>query len=270
MYSYETFIQVSLMMKRDGHKLEDSVVDNLNHIRRILQIPVIETIKKTVIVKKESNISEILKILNKISEKNYEKLKEELCVLVKSIENLEDLDKITLVIFNIASSNLFYSKLFSKLYKELIDMNRSFYDIFQVHYHKYFTELQSFDFTKTTDYNAFCEYTKKINQLDSTLMFFINLMKTNNCDVENITDLCLLLENKLIEDKEYENIEQNEQFLHCVYIILKECMDYILFHENLESIVRKVKEIKLHPKLSPKMKFKCMDIEDIIKVHLVI
>jgi len=270
MYSYETFIQVSLMMKRDGHKLDDSIVDNLNNVRRILQIPVIENIKKTVIVKKESTISEILKILNKISEKNYEKLKGDLCVLVAAIDNLADLNKITLVIFNIASSNLFYSKLFSKLYKELIEMNRSFYDIFQEHYHKYFTELQAFDFTKTTDYDAFCEYTKKINQLDSTLMFFINLMKTNNCDIEHITDLCILLENKLIEDKEYENVEQNEQFLHCIYIILKECVDYILFHENLESIVHKVKEIKQHPKLSPKMKFKCMDLDDIIKVHLVI
>jgi hypothetical protein len=270
MYSYETFIHVSLMMKRDGHKLDDSIVENLNHVRRILQIPVIETIKKTVIVKKESTISEILKILNKISEKNYEKLKDELCVLVKSIDHVDDLNKITLVIFNIASSNLFYSKLFSKLYKELIEINRSFYDMFQVHYKKYFTELQSFVFMKTQDYDAFCDYTKKIHQLDSTLMFFINLMKSNHCDIENITELCLLLENKLIEDKDYDNVEQNEQFLHCVYIILKECMDYILFHENLESIVRKVNEIKLHPKLSPKMKFKCMDIDDIIKVHLVI
>jgi hypothetical protein len=231
---------------------------------------VIEKIKKTVIVKKESNVSEILKILNKISEKNYEKLKEELCGLVTSIDKVEDLNKITLVIFNIASSNLFYSKLFSRLYKELIDKNRSFYDIFQIQYDKYFSELQAFVFAKTTDYDAFCEYTKKINQLDSTLTFFINLMKTNNCDIENITELCILLENKLIEDKEYENIEQNEQFLHCIYIILKECMDYILFHENLETIVRKIKEIRQHPKLSPKMKFKCMDLDDIIKVHLVI
>jgi hypothetical protein len=255
------------MMKKDIHKLDDSVIDNLNHVRKILQIPVIEKIKKTVIVKKESTVSEILKILNKISEKNYEKLKDELCVLVKSIETIEDLNKITLVIFTIASSNLFYSKLFSKLYKELIDRNRSFYDVFQVHYNKYFTDLQAFDFTTTNDYDKFCEYTKKINQMDSTLTFFINLMKTNNCDVENITDLCILLENKLIEDKEYETIEQNEQFLHCIYIIMKECMDYILFHENLETIVHKLKEIKSHPKLSPKMKFKCMDIDDIIKGH---
>ena len=189
MYSYETFIQVSLMMKKDNYKLDDSVIDNLNHVRKILQIPVIEKIKKTIIVKKESNISEILKILNKISEKNYEKLKEELCVLVKSIDKLEDLDKITLVIFNIASSNLFYSKLFSKLYKELIDINRSFYDVFQIHYNNYFSELQSFQFTTTNDYNLFCEYTKKINQLEATLTFFINLMKTDNCDIENISDL---------------------------------------------------------------------------------
>jgi hypothetical protein len=221
-------------------------------------------------VKKESSVSEILKTLNKITDKNYDKLRDSICVLVQSIENVEDLNKITLMIFTIASSNLFYSKLFSKLYKELIDMNRSFYDIFQIHYHKYFTEIQSFDFTQTTDYDQFCEYTKKINQMDATLTFFINLMKTNNCDIENITGLCLLLEDKLIEDKEYEKIEQNEQMLHCIYIIIKECIDYLLFNENLERIVHKIKEIKEHPKLSSKMKFKCMDLDDIIKSHLLI
>lgn len=270
MYSYETFIEVSLRMKRENHKLDDLYIENLNKVRRVLQIPILVPMKNTIIVKKESNISQILKILNKISEKNYEKLKQDLFVLVKSIDNLEDLDKITIVIFTISSSNLFYSKLFSKLYKELIDMNRSFYDIFQVHYNKYFTELQTFDFTKTSNYDTFCEYNKKIKHLDSTLTFFINLMKSNNCDIENITDLCILLENKLIEDKLYENIEENEQFLHCIYIILKECIEYILFNENLESIVYKLKEIKKHPKLSPKMKFKCMDLDDIIKAHLII
>jgi hypothetical protein len=65
MYSYETFIQLSFNMKKDVHKLDDAVIDNLNAVRRILQIPIIEKIKTTVIVKKESSVSEILKILNK-------------------------------------------------------------------------------------------------------------------------------------------------------------------------------------------------------------
>jgi len=269
MHSYETFLEVSLQMKKENCPVPDHINDQLNVIRKILQIPVLEKIKTTIIVKKESNVSEILKILNKITEKNYDKLRDSIFVLVKSIETLEDLNKITGFIFQIASSNLFYSKLFSKLYKELIDMNRSFYDIFKVHYQNYFNDLQAFDFTQTTDYNMFCEYTKKIQQMDASLTFFINLMKTNNCEIDLITDLCILLENKLIEDKEYEKIELNEQMLHCIYIILKECMEYLLFHEKLETIVLKIKEIQKHPKLTPKMKFKCMDLMDIVKIHLV-
>ncbi len=268
MHSYETFIQVSIRMKQESHVLEDSVVDQLNHIRKILQLPMVEKIKKTIIVKKESTISEILKILNKITDKNYDKLRDSLCVLVKSIDNLEDMNKITHVIFNIASSNLFYSKLFSKLYKELIDMNRSFYDLFQVHYKKYFNEIQSFDYTQTTDYDQFCIYTKKIEQMDSVLTFFINLMKTNNCEIEHITDLCILLEDKLIQDTVYDKIEQNEQILHCIYIIMKECIDYILFHENLEIIVDKLSILRKSPLLSSKMRFKCMDLDDIINTHI--
>ena len=263
MYSYETFIQLSL--NKDLPKLDETVIDQLNLVRRILQIPVIEKIKQTVIVKKESTVSAILKILNKITDKNYEKLKDELCELVTSIEESADMDKITTVIFTIASSNLFYSKLFARLYKELIDRNRTFYDMFQTHYHRYFSEIQAFDYTCTSDYDAFCAYTKKINQMDSALTFFINLMKTNNCEIDHITSLCLLLQQKLLEDQVFDKIEQNEQLLHCIYIILKECMTYLLFHEDLEKIVENVKRLKQHPKLTPKMKFKCMDLEDIIK-----
>jgi hypothetical protein len=128
-------------------------------------------------------------------------------------------------------------------------------------------EIQSFDYTDTQDYDKFCEYTKKINHMDSTLTFFINLMKANIGNIENITELCILLQDKLLDDKTYDKIEQNEQILHCIYIIIKECMEYLLFHEDIESIVQKIKRIELHPKLSPKMKFKCMDINDIIKSH---
>jgi hypothetical protein len=36
-------------MKKDVHKLDDAVIDNLNTVRRILQIPIIEKIKTTAI-----------------------------------------------------------------------------------------------------------------------------------------------------------------------------------------------------------------------------
>ena len=139
MYSYETIIELSFKMKKST--LPDEAIAKLNNIRKMLNIPVVEIIKKTVIQKKQSEIAQITKILNKMTENNYEKLKVELFELVKSIENIEDIHKITNTIFNIVSINVFYSKFFSKLYTELIPLNKEFFFVFQGHYDSYLNEL---------------------------------------------------------------------------------------------------------------------------------
>jgi len=63
MYSYETIIDLSFKMKKST--LPDEAIAKLNNIRKTLNIPVVEIIKKTVIQKKQSEIAQITKILNK-------------------------------------------------------------------------------------------------------------------------------------------------------------------------------------------------------------
>jgi hypothetical protein len=95
---------------------------------------------------------------------------------------------------------------------------KEFYSVFQEHFDIHTSDIDQLNYVDpNVNYDEYCNYIKRVEHVKSSLTFFINLMKTNNCDIENITDLCILLENKLIEDKEYENIEQNEQFLHCIF-----------------------------------------------------
>ena len=51
--------------------------------------------------------------------------------MIENITTTKDIDIITNKIFQIASSNIHLSKLFSLLYKELIEKNNTFYEIFQ-------------------------------------------------------------------------------------------------------------------------------------------
>jgi hypothetical protein len=102
--------------------------------------------------------------------------------------------------------------------------------------------------------------------MDSMLSFFINLMKNNICSVDNIANLCISLQKKLnsgIEIKEQQ--EHNEKLLNAVYIIIKESIEYLIFNSQMEIINTNIEYITNHANISPKIKFKCMDIKDILK-----
>ena len=86
--------------------------------------------KKTDVVKKneeETHIDNIRKNLNKITTKTYNNLVKTIINDLESLSNSEDpnindvYNKIGDSIFNIASTNIFYSEIYARLYKELMD-----------------------------------------------------------------------------------------------------------------------------------------------------
>jgi len=265
MYSYEKFVDISMKMDKTC-RLDDSVYATLNLLRKQLNIPVTEVLKKTVIQKKETDIAQICKLLNKITEKTYDRLKVELFQLIGVIENLDDINKIVETIFTIASSNILYSVLFAKLYTELIDYKKEFNDVFQNHFDNYLNEMNKLEYTDPNkNYDEYCVYVKKVDQIKSLLTFFVNLMKNNSCSLDNVITICLTLCSK-VEGELDQNIqnEETKEMMNSIYIIIKECIEYLLFNENLEKIHSHIISIQSHPSVTPKIKFKCMDILDII------
>jgi hypothetical protein len=266
MYTYDTIMGLSIHMKPEQYTLDPSTVQILNKLKVLLQIPIIEPLKATVIVKKQSEISKVINLLNKVTEKTYEKLKKEIVEIVRSVEKKEDLDKISHTIFNIASSNLFYSVLFSNLYCELVTVNKIFYDIYQEHYEIFFADLSRLTYVDPNlDYDRYCDYVKEIDRLDSNLTFFIQLMKKNIGNMDQVADLCMLIETKIIGLLEEEGKDLCEKMLSSVAIILRETADFLAFHKNLETIHTLFLTIQRHPSITSKMKYKCMDMEEYLK-----
>jgi hypothetical protein len=182
------------------------------------------------------------------------------------VERKEDLHKISHTIFNIASSNLFYSVLFSNLYSELVSVNKIFYDIYQEHYETYFTDLSRLTYVDPNlDYDKYCDYVKEIDRLDSTLTFFIQLMKKNIGNMDQVADLCMLIETKIIGLLEEEGKDLCEKMLSSVAIIFKETADFLAFHKNLETIHTRFLTIQRNPCITLKMKYKCMDMEEYLR-----
>ena len=261
--SYDNFLEISIHIDRKITVLDEGAINILNCLKKQLNISVKEVLKKTIVNKKE-DIGQIFKLLNKLSDKNYDKLKTELFNILEKIDSVDEIKRITKLIFKIASSNLFYSQLFSKLYTELIKINKEFYNLFQDNFDIHTSDLDQLNYVDpNVDYDNYCNYVKRVEHVKSSLMFFINLMKTNICNLDNIVELCLKLQETLIKSDSSSTDEHNEEYINNIYIIIKECIDYFIFHEKMKDIHSNI--ILIQNKFpSKKIAFKCLDIIDII------
>lgn len=268
-YSYEKIITLSL--DYTPYEFPTETQNMITELKKKLFIHnKSEPFKATKINKQEDYCGTICKLLNKLSEKNYEKLKVDLFKLIDNIETSSDIDIITNKIFQISISNIHLSKLFSSLYKELIDKNNTFYLVFQDNFIKHSTLLSEIEYVSPNeDYDKYCNYVKKIDQLKASLSFFSHLMKYNICSLDNIVDLCKELMNTMMHELNHKDkMEYKEELLQSIFIIIKELLDYLLFHSQWEYLYNKINEIKQHPNVNPKIKFKCMDINDFVKHHM--
>ena len=128
----------------------------------------------------EKSIDSIRKHLNKLSSKTYDKLSEMIfCEISEIINNNDenvksDINKIGTEIFKIASSGVFYSEMYAKLYDTLMKKYPIMADIFTENletFRKVFYKIEYCD--PNDDYNKFCE-NNKANQIRRALaLFFI-------------------------------------------------------------------------------------------------
>lgn len=259
-YTYEDILKISNILNEE---LNNDIKEKIDTIKK--KVGIENHLKKTLIQKQTDYYGIICKLLNKLTDKNYDKLKIEIFEVILNIKKEEEIDNITNKIFKIASSNMFYSNLFSKLYKELIDKNNNFYYVFQDNFILYTKTLRDIEYVDSNvDYDKYCEYIKKITELKAGLLFFTNLMKFNICSIENIITLC----DELIDIYKLEILKNNEEYkteiLESIFIIIKETYDYLVFNHSWEIIYNNILYIKNNEHTTKKIRFKCLDIIDFI------
>ena len=145
----------------------------------------IRNFKTTKIEKKEGtekNINDIRICLNKMSNKNYDTQRdvilENISTFHSEMENPEELHKVAIAIFDIASTNKFYSEMYAKIYKELMEIYpvfRKILDEFILQFLNTLSDLKYVD--PNVDYDAFCNYNKQNDRKKATAVFIIHMMK---------------------------------------------------------------------------------------------
>ena len=202
-HTYNDFMQISINMNRSTQKLDKSLLENIQSLKKKLNISTFEIRskpKQTFIKKEKREICDVYKILNKITEKNFDTLYGKMVIILDEINDDDTKMNVCEKIFEIASSNMFYSSLFARLSSLLFERYSNFKSIFDEKLSLYYKEFDNIVFVSSNDnYDAYCEYIKKIESLKSFMSFLINLNKYNLFSSNKIINLIIDFQDKVLE-----------------------------------------------------------------------
>jgi hypothetical protein len=223
----------------------------------------------------QKNMENIRGYLNKMSEATFDKMvneiKAEISQLIEHDTSDENMMKIGHSIFSIASSNSFYSELYAKLFKILMDEYEVFKKIFEDNYKVFMNLFDNIEYIDPKkNYDKFCEYTKTNDNRRAMSLFLVNLMKNGVIEKDEILEIIRNLQKLIIKyiakpDKTNEVEELNEN----LYIIITNSCKQIKFGEDemTENIVKDIEfvgllkpKMKEYPSITNKTIFKHMDI----------
>lgn len=244
----------------------------------------------TKILKKEGIeklINEIRVSLNKISTKNYETHRDTIFKNINDIidheqieieqqqdpQQQEQIDKIAAAIFEIASTNKFYSVLYATLYKELTEKYPIFTDILQNFITTtYLNNINSIEYVdEQKDYDKFCLINKENDRRKAMSVFIINLMKKELVPKHTTVDIITHLQDLVMAfvdqpDKNYVVDEITEN----IFLLLTTCEKDLIHEPGWDIIVNNIQtcsqyKVKEHQSISSRAIFKYKDIVDVFK-----
>ena len=228
----------------------------------------------------DANMATLRKHLNKLTEASYDTLvpqiKEEIGLVLQEVSEgseelspdaYEQLGKIGKSVFSIASGNSFFSGLYARLYKELMEEYHFMENILDGNLDEYaslFNTVEHVDPVK--DYDRFCEINKENEQRRAMAKFFTNLYMMGVVSEERIVGFLMPMQDRVIsgaDDKEMVPVSQELAEVIFIFITLgweKLCESSAA--EEIKDKVTTVSRMTSAPGVSKKAVFKHMDIMD--------
>jgi hypothetical protein len=215
-----TYVKTPNFQKQDITKnMSSDSSSNKNNKRRNKQREVvndedwesIRNFQSTKIEQKEGveiQINSIKLLLNKLTDKNYLENKDKIIAIITENNEYDELFKIGTTIFEIASNNKFYSKIYADLYTEIMGKFEIMKDIFETSISEFlelFNVIQYVD--PKVDYNLFCKINIDNEKRQSLSLFFVNLMINGVIKKERILTI---IKNLLSQVKTYISKENKK------------------------------------------------------------
>ena len=267
--------------------------------------------KATKIEKKEGAeklMNEIRVCLNKISNKNFEQQRDAIFNWIQEVLEEQDKDIQTLPdekppselslhnvgvlpppdqtknvkiiaqsIFDIASSNKFYSEIYAILYRELIEKYSFFSDYISNVITEYYDGIDKIEFVDSNNnYDKYCENNKLNDKRKAMSTFIVNLMKQQLLPKNEVLELIISIQNKIFENIDIDGktnwIDEVTENLYILISLVAQDQD--TDGGSIEEQVGKIRnnieicskyKVKEYKSISSRAIFKYMDILEILK-----
>jgi len=220
----------------------------------------------------DSKIVIIRSLINKITDKTYielyNKIVETLDELVKDETCEEEMLKVGNSIFDIASNNRFYSKIYADLYAGLINRYEIIKIVFEKSFNTFLELFQNIEHVNPDeDYNKFIKINAENEKRKSLSSFFVNLMLNGIITTEKIIEItCDLMKEvlKLIKEENKKSVvDEITENISLLYN--KDLFENIYVNNELfTDIINRLSlcKVKTYPSLSNKSIFKYMDLNE--------
>jgi hypothetical protein len=219
----------------------------------------------------ESVINELQLLLNKITDKTYNDLKDKVIAIVSTVTDYDDLLKIGTAIFEIASTNTISSKNYADLYTELMNVSGIMKEIFDKSFENFVNLFNNIEYVDSSvDYDKFCKINKDNDKRRALSLFIINLMNNGIVKKESIIDILTILLNQINvyisqENKknEVDEISENVGILYTKDLIEfteTAIVNGVSIPDFIEVIANS--KVKSYKSLTNKTIFKFMDMHE--------
>lgn len=222
------------------------------------------------------DIDKIRLYFNKLTDKTFldmrEKIFEQINKMCDEYTTDEHKTDIATVIYDLASSNKFYSKIYTELYAELASTYEWVKFVFNEHYTNIMYQYSNIKYVDADkDYNGFCDMNKINEKRKSTTLFLVNLANNGfipKIGVYNILKQLLQTVLDMIPQQNKKN-EVDEITEHIALLFNKEIMNGLTLQpencindETVIIVITKLAKCKVkdYPSLSNKTIFKFMDL----------
>lgn len=215
-------------------------------------------------------------VLNKLTDKNYIDMRNKIVGIIdKLVDDTiapEDMLRLSSTIFDIASTNRFYSKMYAELYSDLSTKYEIMKDIFKINFDK-FTELfNTIEYIDpAVNYDKFCEINKTNEKRKALAAFYLNLMANGIISATQIVEITKNLLSQiytfLSQDNKKNEVDELTETVAILY--KKELYDglnssFAIEGFTINEIIIQIanSKVKDHKSLTNKALFKFMDLID--------
>lgn len=285
------YIKTPVFQKREHAK---PVVQDDNHVRRrrtkdvMLENTEWDSPNKqpsntsSVLLQKdgiEARINQIRVCLNKLSDSTYNdnlnQIKTILTTCIEENATEDELYKIGSAIFEIASNNKFFSKLYANIYTDLMQTFHQLTVIFDKNYESYLSLFKNIEYVDPdVDYNQFCINNVANEKRKAVSAFFVNLSLNGIIPPQHIMNVLKELFDSVLtlmvqpnKTNEVCELIENIAILYNRQVIeLSNNLDTTINHAGVDKTFAQIiahlstTKMKTYPSLSSKSIFKCMDI----------